>query len=149
MNSHYIKEADPKRIFEEVKPMLERDIERKLSNEEASRILCIMPEMQKRAKLLTDICESSKIFLDDRELYVASDEEKIILSKVIHAISKVEWKAESLERSLRDLAEAENEKFGKFAGLARLVLSNSKVSPGVFEMMCTFGKDESIRRLLG
>ncbi len=149
MNSHYIKEADPKRIFEEVKPMLERDIGKKLSNEETSRILCIMPEMQKRAKLLTDICESSKIFLDDRELYAASDEEKIILSKIIQTISKAEWKAESLEKSLRDLAEAENEKFGKFAGLARLVLSNSKVSPGVFEMMCAFGKDESIRRLLG
>lgn len=149
MNSHYIKIANSERIFEEIRPMIELELGRSLSNNESARILLIMPEMQKRAKLLTDICELSKIFLDDRDLYNASEEEKVALSKVVKVISNTEWTAEALENALRKLADDEGEKFGKFAGLARLALSNSKVSPGVFEMMCAFGKDESVRRLLG
>ena len=58
-----------------------------------------------------------------------------------------QWTAGSLEEIIRTFAEDEQLKLGKIAQPLRVALTGRVVSPGVFDVMETLGRDETLARL--
>jgi glutamyl-tRNA synthetase len=57
------------------------------------------------------------------------------------------WSAGSLEETVRAFAEDEQLKLGRIAQPLRVALTGRVVSPGVFDVMETLGRDETLARL--
>jgi glutamyl-tRNA synthetase len=57
------------------------------------------------------------------------------------------WTAESVEETVRAFAEDELLKLGRIAQPLRVALTGRAVSPGVFDVMETLGRDETLARL--
>jgi glutamyl-tRNA synthetase len=58
-----------------------------------------------------------------------------------------QWTAESLERLVRDVADAHGVKLGKLAQPVRVALTGSTASPGLFEVMAILGREKTLARL--
>lgn len=147
LNAYYIRNADNKDLFDEVLPVLEKNIGRAVSDLEKERILRGMDGLKLRAKTILDMAESAKIYLEDFILFTPDKETRSVLVEVVAVIKTADWTADSLEKSLRNLAEKQGKKFGEIAGPTRFALSNSKISPSAFDMMTALGREETIRRL--
>ena len=57
------------------------------------------------------------------------------------------WTAGSLENVVRTFAGEEQLKLGRIAQPLRVALTGRAVSPGVFDVMETLGRDETLARL--
>jgi glutamyl-tRNA synthetase len=58
-----------------------------------------------------------------------------------------EWVAGPIEQIVRSFAEEEQLKLGKVAQPLRAALTGRSVSPGVFDVMETLGREETLARL--
>jgi glutamyl/glutaminyl-tRNA synthetase len=58
-----------------------------------------------------------------------------------------EWTLESLERATRELAARDGIKPGELMGMARVALTGSKASPGIFDVMWLVGRERAVARL--
>jgi glutamyl-tRNA synthetase len=107
-----------------------------------------MNGLKQRAKTLLELCDISTIYTDN---FMAPEIEKSSLDVLTQTLQKLEaaenWTEESLEISLRSLAAELGISFGKIAQPLRNVLTGKKITPSIFEMLCVFGKEESIARL--
>ena len=57
------------------------------------------------------------------------------------------WQTEALEDAARTFAEDEGLKLGKVAQPLRAALTGRAVSPGVFDVLVTLGRDETLARI--
>ena len=57
------------------------------------------------------------------------------------------WSSEFLEESVRSFAENEGLKLGRVAQPLRAALTGRAISPGVFDVMITLGREECLARL--
>mgnify|MGYP001972291184 CR=1 FL=1 len=58
-----------------------------------------------------------------------------------------DWTAKNLESSIRDFAKSKTLKLGQIAQPLRASLTGAIASPGIFEVMETLGRTETIARL--
>jgi glutamyl-tRNA synthetase len=58
-----------------------------------------------------------------------------------------DWTAASIEEIVRSFAESEGRKLGQIAQPLRAALTGRAVSPGIFDVMETLGRGESLARL--
>ena len=144
LNSHYMKEADNKRLLN---ILLEFD--KNISEEKQKRLLLGMNGLKQRAKTTLELRDMASIYIEDYIPPVASDPAVFEIlqdsREVLQALN--EWTEEKLDHCLHDLAARKELGFGKIAQPLRSVLSGRKITPGIFEMLFAFGKDESMRRL--
>lgn len=154
VNAHYLKEADDKRLSGLIEPQLTEKYG-PLTNRRKEILLKGMPGLKQRAKTLLELAENADLYVAPRPLQVDEKAQALLdadgLLKVEDCLKVFEsldlWTEESLEDSLRALAETRNEKLGKFAQPLRAALTGRTVSPGIFEMMAILGKEESLARL--
>ena len=113
-----------------------------------------MGALKERAKTLHDIADSAHFLLIKRP--IAPDEKAgALLSSVSHGmlerltsrLQHVTWTHDELETELRSFAEDEGAKLGQILQPVRAALTGRTVSPSVFNMFETLGRDESIARL--
>lgn len=147
LNAHYIRNAEDKRLVEDIKPIIEKKIARNLTEAEIDRITRGMPGLKQRAKLTNDLAEAAEIYLDG---FIAPElTEGLDLAKQAKfALESVEdWSHDELEKVLRKVAEDAGVKFGELAKPVRFVMTNRNVSPSIFDMMLVLGKEETLHRL--
>jgi len=114
-----------------------------------------MGGLKERAKTLVDLLESAHYILADRPFTpdekaakILSDDAKALLSRLtLHLRNASEWSSELLEEAVRAVAEAEELKLGKVAQPMRAALTGRATSPGVFDVLVTLGREESLARL--
>jgi len=120
-----------------------------------ARLLAAMAGLKPRAKTLVELEDLAYYILADRPLAFdekaekqLTDETRMMLARLTehlqHASSLTRTEAEDLVRSF---AEAEGLKLGKVAQPLRAALTGRAVSPGVFEVIETLGKEETLARL--
>lgn len=144
LNSHYMKEADNKRLLN---ILLEFD--KNISGEKQKRLLLGMNGLKQRAKTTLELRDMASIYTEDYTPPVVSDSAVLEIlqdsREVLLALN--EWTEEKIEQCLHNLAAERKLGFGKIAQPLRSVLSGRKITPGIFEMLFAFGKNESMRRL--
>ena len=143
LNGHYIREADNERLLRNLLPMIGG-----VSEEIKQRLLKGMNGLKQRSKTMLDLKDLAGIYVDEFKVSEIDDKAREILSEVREKLSNHdEWTEESLEKEIRALAENLNIGFGKVAQALRSVLTGRKITPGLFDMLVAFGKDESLRRI--
>ena len=155
VNSHYINQADPRRLLDLMMPLLEKKVGRVIEEFEVDRILKVMTALKDRAKDVLELAEGADLFLDhgdftleDKPKSQVSGEAKdtlTALKDVLECVSS--WDERTLDQALRSYAENSGLKFGKVAGPLRAAISGRSVSPGVFDLLVAFGQKETLARL--
>lgn len=144
LNSHYMKEADNQRLLD-----ILLGFDKDISEEKQKRLLLGMNGLKQRAKTTLELRDMASIYTEDYTPPVASDSAVIEILNSAREVLQVldDWTEEKLDLCLHDLAAKKELGFGKIAQPLRSVLSGRKITPGIFEMLFAFGKDESMRRL--
>ena len=114
-----------------------------------------MPGLKDRAKTLIELLDSAHYIFADRPLNpdekaskLLSDDAREMLSRLtVRLRNATDWRVEALETEIRAFSEEEGLKLGKVAQPMRAALTGRATSPGVFDVLVTLGKDESLARL--
>ncbi|MEM6680343.1 MAG: glutamate--tRNA ligase [Pseudomonadota bacterium] len=114
-----------------------------------------LPGLRERAKTLTELVDLAYYILATRPLEpdekaakaLAGDAPKLLARLTPHLHAATPWKPSPLEDAVRRFAENEGLKLGKVAQPLRAALTGRGVSPGVFDVMVTLGRDEALARI--
>jgi len=120
-----------------------------------ARTHAILELLRPRAKKLTDFPDQLRPFFEDPTAYdadavkkhLSSPGTKDLLLALCNAYEHSEWTEASLEKTLRDLAEARTVKAGVLIQGTRIAMTGRMVSPGLFEMLVLLGRETVMRRL--
>ena len=112
--------------------------------------------MHERMKTLYDFIESGSYYFSDPKDYEEKAAKKHLLKEgvsdrlkaLVDVLESLDvWKSESMDEPVRNLAEKLEVGLGKILQPARLAVTGSAASPGMFELMEVLGKETTIRRL--
>lgn len=120
-----------------------------------ARLLHAMPGLKERAKTLLEIIDMAHYILTNRPLQLDKraaglldeDMRKMLGRLTTHLAGDSEWRADSVEQIVRSFAEEEQLKLGKVAQPLRAALTGRLISPGVFDVIETLGREETLARL--
>lgn len=119
------------------------------------RSAAILALLRPRCKRLTDFPDQLRPFFNEPESYdpdavkkhLSTPGTKDHLLALREVYANVEWNEGSLEKSLRELADARTIKAGLLIQGTRIAMTGRMVSPGLFEMAALLGRDTVLRRL--
>ncbi|MBP9531542.1 MAG: glutamate--tRNA ligase [Syntrophaceae bacterium] len=151
LNAHYIKEASPARLAEEMKPLWPAGAD----GSDESFIRKIIVDLQPRAKTLVELAQASEFYFAVEISYEAEAAQKFLtpevaahLKSIAAAIPGIEdYSKAGLEAFLKNFIEANGIKFKTIAQPLRVALTGKTVSPGIDEVMVTLGKDRVAQRI--
>ncbi len=151
LNAHYIKEASPARLAEEMKPLWPAGAD--VSDE--SFVRKIIVDLQPRAKTLVELAQASEFYFAGQISYEAEAAQKFLtpevaphLKSIAAAIPGIEdYSKAGIETFLKSFIEANGIKFKAIAQPLRVALTGKTVSPGIDEVMVTLGKDRVAQRI--
>jgi len=114
-----------------------------------------MPGLKERAKTILELIDMSYYILSDRPLspdekaakHLADDAPATLVRLTVRLQNATDWAAGPLEEITRSFAEESGLKLGRIAQPLRAALTGRAVSPGVFDVMETLGRDETLARL--
>ena len=114
-----------------------------------------MPGLKERAKTLLELIDLAYYILAERPLEIDEKAAKNLDGNSREMLARLtvrlqhakRWEATALEDVVRDFAESEQVKLGRVAQPLRAALTGRSVSPGVFDVMQTIGRDETLARL--
>lgn len=156
LNGYYIREVESNENLVAIcRPLIEKNLERPLSDDEAELLLTAMDEFKPRAKNINDLAESTLFLFAKRPLTFIPKAEKVLSDAARHILAdvadlldrNVDWRITTLETEIKALAEDQDLKLGKIAQPIRASLTGSNVSPGIFDILVWLGKDESLARI--
>jgi glutamyl-tRNA synthetase len=119
------------------------------------RTAAILVLLRPRCKKLTDFPAQMRPFFEAPSSYDENALKKNLsmpdarehVLKLRDVFAGAEWSEASLEKVLRELADARTLKAGVLIQAARIAMTGGMVSPGIFEMLVLIGRDEVLRRL--
>jgi glutamyl-tRNA synthetase len=155
LNGHYIREADDTRLADETIALMNRIAGWSETPEFRATLIAAMPGIKERAKTLVEIGKSAEFLrahrpipIDDAAAKLLDGDARALLSRLLGRLeSRKDWAVEGIEADIRAFADAENLKLGKVAQPLRAALTGSTVSPPIFDVLATLGKDETLGRL--
>jgi glutamyl-tRNA synthetase len=144
-------------IFIATLPYLENGklISDNLTDERKAQLLAALPGLKERAKTLVELAEgaaflfkSRPLDVDEKATALLGAPQKAILTGALAELEKVtDWNAASTEEAVRQYAVANELKLGGVAQPLRAALTGRITSPGVFDVLATLGRDESLGRI--
>ena len=90
---------------------------------------------------------SRPIVVDEKAAKSLDAVSRGILLELTPHLQNVSWNRDTLESSVKSLAEAHGMGLGKLAGPLRAALAGRSVTPSVFDMMVVLGREETILRI--
>ncbi len=151
LNAHYIKEAKPERLAEEMKLLWPAGTQAG----DSAFTQKIIADLQPRVKTLMELAGAANFYFVDQVDYEEQAAQKFLtpdvsahLKALSAAIPSVgNFSKESAEEFLKTFIEANGLKFKVIAQPLRVALTGKTVSPGIDEIMVTLGKERVIRRI--
>ncbi len=151
LNAHYIKESSSDRLMEEMKPLWPAGT----NTREAGFTKQVIADLQPRVKTLVELANMADFYFADEVHYEEQAAQKFLTSEIsehlkamVIGISTVqEFNKERIEEFLKSFIEKHNIKFKVIAQPLRVALTGKTVSPGIDEVMVTFGKDRVIKKI--
>lgn len=151
LNAHYIKEAKPERLMEEMRPLWPAGI----SADDEAFTQKVIIDLQPRVKTLVELAQAADFYFADQIQYEEQAAQKFLVSEVAghlkaiaDAIPKVQnFDKESIEAFLKNFIEEQKIKFKAIAQPLRVALTGKTVSPGIDEIMVTLGRQRVMQRI--
>ncbi len=156
LNGIYLRQADDKRLADEVSPLIAKQIGVDALDASQKEILINgMAGLKERAKTLIELADSSAFYVTDGITSVNEKAQSLIdgapeglfkeLANSLEALDN--WTEEDVDASVRAIADKFELKLGKVAQPLRAVLTGSNSSPGIFEVMIVLGKTQTLKRI--
>jgi glutamyl-tRNA synthetase len=147
LNAHYMRMRDPEMLLEDVRPFLGN-----ISPSFEKRLRQGLPSLALRAQTLKELALGARIYSDaasvlSAEGVQAAGQDDLLRAYLDHLKAHERWTAGALEAMTRTFVDAQGVKLGPLAGVLRLALTGSKVSPPLFEVMTILGSELTIKRL--
>lgn len=160
INGLYMRASDDKKLFDAliaVLPEIEggKELAAELNDTNRAQLLAAMPGLKDRAKTLVELADGAKFIfakrplpLDEKAAALLNDEGKAVLAGVLPALEAASaWTVEATDAAVRAFAESQGIKLGKIAQPLRAALTGRATSPGVFDVLVTLGREESLERI--
>ncbi|MBT6094161.1 MAG: glutamate--tRNA ligase [Rhodospirillaceae bacterium] len=154
-NAHYIQNGDDEALVRLIMPELHSRLGDKISPHAENWVRGGIGGLKPRAKTVTELIEKSEIYALARPLSYDEKAGKLLdvdgLKNLNGLRRKLEdiaaWDEDSLDACVRAFTEEAGIKMGQVAQPLRAALTGTTVSPGVFEVLAVFGRDEALGRL--
>ncbi len=153
LNSHYIKQADVKRLASILTEHLDPD----LPSADTGYLEKIIPLLQPRAVTMREMAEMAHFFLvTDDQLTIEQEaaekfftpEAGVYIREIADRLEKMDsFDLSSLEAALKSYIEEKNINFKAIAQPLRVALTGRTASPGIFETMEVLGRERCVNRL--
>ena len=156
MNGEYIRAVDTSVFSDVVRPYIEAELGRELTQEEWRRFGEIAPLVQERTKLLPEAGAQVMFLFEDIDSYDEQSWDKVMATNGVaevlqagsEAIAEVEpWGVETVEAALRAIPEQLGIGAGKTFQPLRVAVTGSSVSPPLFESIAALGREKTLQRL--
>jgi len=149
LNQQYLKEADPVRLAELVRPFLAKQ---GVETTDGPDLAALMPLLRERVATVEELADAAHIFY--RHTLAAEDELKAKLEpaalpafeQIRTALAEVAWDAGALNQLFKDTAKANGLKMGQIGIPMRLVLFGTAQTPSIDATLVLLGRAETLRR---
>ncbi len=153
MNEHYIKNINEIDLFNFLITYCETFHE-KIPDLAQKKIKNSLHFLKNKAKTLEDIYKNSKFLINDK-IQIEKEEKKLLDEKAIKIIKLFsddinklsDFTRETLEPIINDLIKNNNTNFKGIGQPLRICLTGSKFGPGIYDILCSLGKEEVSKRL--
>ena len=159
LNGHYMRATPDGELLDALiatLPYLEGgdELARKLDADLKRKLLAAMPGLKERAKTLVELLDGARFLFAERPLPLEPKAVDILAQGRAHlaALTPIfaalpEWTAAAAEAAVRVYCEASGAKLGAVAQPLRAALTGRATSPGIFDVLETLGRDESMGRI--
>lgn len=156
LNAHYIRHADDARLVELTIALMEKTGEwHSVDDAFKARLKCAMPGLKERAKTLHELAAGAAYLrvarpldLTDKARKVLTDDARALLGQLADDLAADDkWTAESLEATTTRFLEGHDIKLGKVAQPLRAALTGGSVSPGIYDVLASLGREEALGRI--
>ena len=155
INGHYLRAADDARLVALLAPRIAAALGRVFTPADSDMLFRSMPELKKRAPNLNDLAAGSLFYLRARPIPMDDGATKLLASATPGVLAGArarlagvtDWSAATLEEQARALADELALKLGQVAQPLRAAVTGSSQSPGLFDVMATLGRDETLGRI--
>lgn len=155
LNGHYIREMDDTRLADDTIALMSRLDGWATDESFRLKLIALMPGLKERAKTLVELGKSAAFLLarrpltcDDKALQLLNPEARSLLARLASRLeSRNDWEVSEIEATVRSFAEDENLKLGKVAQPLRAAVTGSTVSPPIFDVLATLGREEALGRI--
>ena len=153
MNEHYIKNIDENDLFNFLKNYCETYKET-ITDLAQKKIRNSLHFLKNKAKTLEDIYKNSKFLINDK-VQIENDDKKLLDETAIKIIKLFcddinklsDFTRETLEPIINNLIKNNNTNFKGVGQPLRICLTGSKFGPGIYDILCSLGKEEVSKRL--
>ncbi|MES1990423.1 MAG: glutamate--tRNA ligase [Pseudomonadota bacterium] len=154
-NGHYIREADDTRLADDTIELMTRLHGWNVDADFRAKLIASMPGIKERAKTLLEIAKGADFLraqrplpVDEKAARILDGETKSLLGRLLPRLeARNEWTAEGIEDDVRAFAEEEGQKLGKIAQPLRAAATGQTISPPIFDVLATLGRDEALARI--
>ncbi len=153
MNEYYIKNIDEKDLFNFLKTYCET-FKEKIPDIAEKKIKKSLHFLKNKAKTLEDIYKNSKFLINDK-IQINKEDRKLLDETAIKIIKLFsddinklsDFTKETLEPIINELIKKNDTNFKGVGQPLRICLTGSKFGPGIYDILCSLGKEEVIKRL--
>lgn len=150
-NEQYLRSFDLATLAARVKPHLD-DAQISVDDETLNTVLSLM---QERLSFASDLVEQAKYFFEDPDSYNEKavkkrwkeDTPALLMAYVAELEKMDDFDVETLEVTLKQVAETQEVGLGKMMAPLRIALSGVAGGPSLYDMMVLWGKNTCIRRI--
>ena len=150
LNGHYIREADDERLAELIAAEARhlRGRRKPFSSAPCPSSRLARTRMNELADGAHFLFAKRPLEIDEAAAALLTSEARALLASAHRTLGALaEWDAASLEAAIREVAEGSGVKLGKLAQPLRAALTGRTTSPGIFDVLALFGRDESLARI--
>jgi len=155
LNSHYIRKTDNARLVTLIIPILKNKFQGKLAVGTYDRLVNGMTGLKERAKSIIELAENAEFYALCRPIPLNAKASKMLDESSIRVLKKIrqklietpDWSSTSLQVTLNKFSADANIKLKEITQPLRASLTGKTVSPGIFEVLVTLGKEQSLGRI--
>ncbi|QDL92750.1 glutamate--tRNA ligase [Paroceanicella profunda] len=154
LSGQHIRAAEDRHLLDHMLALFEVQGRELPDSTRQAQLLEAMPGLKERAKTLLELIDMADYILgsrpfvpDEKAAKHITPESRGILSRLTQRLQNASWSRDDLETECNAFSEAEDIKLGKIAQPLRVALTGRTVSPSVFDVMVTLGREESLARL--
>jgi glutamyl-tRNA synthetase len=156
MNGMYIRDLAEAEFVARTEALVEADLERELTDAERAAYAELAPQVQERAKLLTEVADQVRFLFVDDVVYDEASWQKVMTKPearvaVEGALTHLEalgtWATDEIDAALRAMLDERGLSARKGLQPLRVAATGSSVSPPLFESLAALGRDRTLARL--
>ena len=155
LNGHYLRAATDDELLPAVAEIVAQKIGRALGPDENGRLVEAISELTQRAKTILELADNALFYfskgapdLDGKAAKILDHGARDLLRGLgVTLAAADDWSAAALEALVRSFAEQKGVKLVRIAQPLRAALTGRTASPGIFQILVTLGRNESLTRL--